>query len=138
MRAAFKSTIDGGSFHYVSQFTSQGVTQTTNGDAGPASGKQVITIGSDTFTVLVVGPACYFQGNARQMVDQLGLPTALATAPRRPVDLARSWRPAVPVRVRGGHHPLGPGVPTSPSRPATSRGTVETGRVPGARASPAR
>ncbi len=79
VRAALKSTIEGGSFHYVSQFTSQGVTQITNGDAGPASGKQVITIGSDTFTVLVVGSSCYFQGNARQMVDQLGLPMAIAT-----------------------------------------------------------
>ena len=80
VRAALKSTIDGGSFHYVSQFTSQGVTQTTDGDAGRASGKQVITIGSDTFTVLVVGSACYFQGNARQLVDQLGLPAPLAAA----------------------------------------------------------
>jgi hypothetical protein len=79
VRAALKSTIDGGSFHYVSQFTSQGVTQTTNGDAGPASGKQVITIGSDTFTVLVIGAACYFQGNAAQMVDQLGLPASIAS-----------------------------------------------------------
>jgi len=80
VRAALKSTIEGGSFHYVSQFTSQGVTQITNGDAGPASGKQVITIGSDTFTVLVIGSSCYFQGNARQMVDQLGLPMSIATA----------------------------------------------------------
>ncbi len=80
VRAALKSTIEGGSFHYVSQFTSGGVTQTTDGDAGPASGKQVITIGSDTFTVLVIGPSCYFQGDANQMVEQLGLPKSIATA----------------------------------------------------------
>jgi hypothetical protein len=80
VRAALKSTIDGGSFHYVSQFTSQGQTQTTNGDAGTSSGKQVITIGSDTFTVLVVGSACYFQGDERQMVEQLGLPVSIAAA----------------------------------------------------------
>lgn len=70
--------IDGGSFHYVSQFTQQGATQTTVGDAGSTSGKQVITINSDSFTVLVVGPACYFQGDARQLVDQLGLPVSIA------------------------------------------------------------
>lgn len=81
VRAALRSTVKGGSFHYVSRFTSQGQTpQTTVGDAGPSSGKQVITIGTDTFTVLVIGTACYFQGNARQMVDQLGLPVAVAAA----------------------------------------------------------
>jgi hypothetical protein len=79
-RAALKSTIDGGSFHYVSHFTQQGQTQVTVGDAGPASGKQVITIGPDTFTVLVNGAACYFQGDARQLTEQLGLPQSLATA----------------------------------------------------------
>jgi hypothetical protein len=78
VRAALKSTIDGGSFHYVSQFTSAGQTQTTVGDAGASSGKQVITIGSDTFTVLVIGQACYFQGDERQMVEQLGLPVSIA------------------------------------------------------------
>jgi hypothetical protein len=50
------------------------------GDAGPSSGRQVITVGSDTFTVLVVGTACYFQGDARQMVENLGVPTSVATA----------------------------------------------------------
>ncbi len=64
----------------MSRFTQQGETQTTVGDAGPASGKQVITIGSDTFTVLVIGTACYFQGDARQMVEQLGLSAGAATA----------------------------------------------------------
>ncbi len=80
VRAALKSTIDGGSFHYVSRFTSQGQTQTTVGDAGVFSGRQVITIGSDTFTVIVAGAACYFQGNERQMVEQLGLPVSIASS----------------------------------------------------------
>jgi hypothetical protein len=80
VRAALKSTIDGGSFHYVSRFTSQGQTQTTVGDAGVFSGKQVITIGSDSFTVIVVGSACYFEGNERQMVEQLGLPISIASS----------------------------------------------------------
>ena len=79
-RAALKSTIDGGSFHYVSTFTARGNTQTTVGDAGMTSGKQVVTIGSDTFTILVIGTACYFQGDERQMVDNLFLPDSIAAA----------------------------------------------------------
>jgi hypothetical protein len=80
VQSALSSTIHGGSFHYVSKFTSGGQTQTTVGDAGPASGRQAITIGSDTFTVLVVGTSCYFQGDARQMVENLGVPTSVASA----------------------------------------------------------
>lgn len=80
VRAALTATIDAGSFHYVSRFTSQGVTQTTVGDAGASAGRQVITIGPDTFTVLVSGASCFFQGNERQMVEQLGLPVAVASA----------------------------------------------------------
>jgi hypothetical protein len=79
VRSALRSTIAGGSFHYVSRFTSRGSTQTIVGDAGLSSGKQVITIGPDTFTVLVVGTACYFQGNARQLVEQLGLTPSTAS-----------------------------------------------------------
>jgi archaellum component FlaF (FlaF/FlaG flagellin family) len=78
VRAALRSTIAGGSFHYVSRLTSRGATQTIVGDAGPTSGKQVITVGPDTFTVLVVGTACYFQGDERQLVDQLGLTITMA------------------------------------------------------------
>jgi hypothetical protein len=79
VRSALRSTIAGGSFHYVSRFTSRGATQTIVGDAGLSSGKQVITIGPDTFTVLVVGTACYFQGNERELVEQLGLTVPMAT-----------------------------------------------------------
>ncbi len=80
VRAALKSTIDGGSFHYVSTFIEQKQSQTTVGDAGASSGKQVITIGTDTFTVLVMGSVCYFQGDERQMVEQIGLPVSIAAA----------------------------------------------------------
>jgi hypothetical protein len=69
-----------GSFHYVSSFTSQGVSQHTIGDAGPASGRQVITIGTHTFTVLVIGSACYFRGDANALSSQLGLSSAAAAA----------------------------------------------------------
>jgi hypothetical protein len=77
--SALRSTRAGGSFHYVSRVTSPGPTQTIVGDAGSSSGKQVITIGPDTFTVLVVGTACYFQGGERELVEQLGLPVPIAT-----------------------------------------------------------
>ena len=69
-----------GSFHYVSDSTSQGVTQHTVGDAGPNSGRQVITIGPHTFTVLVIGSACYFQGDAVALNTQLGLSPSASTA----------------------------------------------------------
>jgi hypothetical protein len=79
-QAALQATVERGSFHYVSQFTSMGLLQTTVGDAGVSAGKQVITIGSTTFTVIVIGKSCYFQGGAQQMVDQLGLPVSIASA----------------------------------------------------------
>ncbi len=79
-RAALQATVERGSFHYVSQFTSMGQLQTTVGDAGASAGKQVITIGSTTFTVIVIGKSCYFQGGERQMVEQLGLPVSIASA----------------------------------------------------------
>ena len=66
------------SFHYTSRSTSQGATGITVGDAGPTSGRQVITEGPDTFTVVVVGAACYFQGDATQVQEQLGLSSAAA------------------------------------------------------------
>ena len=68
------------SFHYSSRYTSQGTTGVTVGDAGPTSGRQVITLGPDTFSVIVVGTACYFQGDAVQLQEQLGLSSAAATA----------------------------------------------------------
>jgi hypothetical protein len=80
LRSSLAAAGKKGSFHYVLHSSSQGVSETTVGDAAPTSGKQVITIGPDTFTVLVIGRACYFQGDAREMVDQLGLSVATATA----------------------------------------------------------
>jgi hypothetical protein len=80
LRSSLSAATRKGSFHYVSRSESQGFTQTTVGDAGPNSGMQVITIGHDTFTVLVIGSACYFKGDTREMVQQLGLPVTTATA----------------------------------------------------------
>jgi hypothetical protein len=78
LRSSLAAARAKGSFHYVSRFTQQGVTQTTIGDAGETSGRQVITLGPETFTVLVVGPACYIEGNAGALADQLGLPSTVA------------------------------------------------------------
>ena len=80
LRASLAAAEKKGSFHYVSRSTAQGATQVTVGEAGRNAGKQVITIGSDTFTVIVDGTACYFQGDAEQMVNQLGLSASVAAA----------------------------------------------------------
>ncbi len=80
LRSALSASTRKGSFHYVSRSESQGITQTTVGDAATNAGKQVITIGHDTFTVLVIGSACYFKGDTREMVQQLGLSVTTATA----------------------------------------------------------
>jgi hypothetical protein len=82
------------SFHYVSRYSSGGAVQTTVGDAGPTSGRQVITIGSETFTVVVDRKACYFKGDASSLVDQLGIPpTTAATYAGQWISLAPSDAP---------------------------------------------
>jgi hypothetical protein len=83
-----------GSFHYESKYASQGSIQHTVGDAGPDSGRQVITVGSHSFTVLVIGTACYFEGDAVSMATQLSVSPAVATAHAGQwVSLAPSDRP---------------------------------------------
>jgi len=67
-------------FHYVSTSSAGGVTQTTVGDAAPDRGRQVITIGTHTFSVLVVGTAAYFQGDAATLQAELSLDPAAAQA----------------------------------------------------------
>ena len=78
--AALGAAHRAGSFHYVSTYTSQGITQHTVGDAGPNSGRQVITIGPHTFTVVVLGTTCFFQGDAEALASQLLLSPAAAAA----------------------------------------------------------
>ena len=71
------------SFHYVATSTSSGPngsTQRTVGVAGPDSGQQDITEGSQKFTVVVVGTACYLKGNAAALTGNLGLSAAVASA----------------------------------------------------------
>ncbi len=55
-------------------------TQKTIGDAGPDSGRQDITDGAQRFTVLVIGSACYFKGNAAALTGNLGLSSTVAAA----------------------------------------------------------
>ena len=70
-------------FHYVATSSlsgTQGFTQKTIGDAGPTSGRQIITVAKQKFTVLVVGKACYLKGNAAALMANLGLDATQAAA----------------------------------------------------------
>lgn len=78
--ASLQAASAAGSFHYTSSATSNGATQLTIGDAGPHSGRQAITVGGDTFHVIVVDPNAYFQGDVPAMVTNLGLPVTVARA----------------------------------------------------------
>jgi len=69
------------SFHYIATSTLTGPqksSQRTVGDAGPDSGRQIITEGTQKFEVLVVGTACFFKGNAVALTDNLGLSSSQA------------------------------------------------------------
>lgn len=83
LRSVLASANTAGGFHYVSSSTqssaSSSLTQVTVGDAGASSGRQEITIGASHFTVLVVGPTAYFEGDAVATSATLGLPAATAT-----------------------------------------------------------
>jgi hypothetical protein len=83
LRSALAAAGGINAFHYVATSTvsgGSGYSQRTVGDAGPTSGKQVITIGAQRFTVIVVGTACYLKGNASALVANLGLSSAQAAA----------------------------------------------------------
>lgn len=69
-----------GSFHYVASSVTTGNTQTIVGDAAVNDGRQAITSGGDTFEVRVIGTACYFEGDASAMVENLGVSPAAAAA----------------------------------------------------------
>jgi hypothetical protein len=83
LRTALASAARAGSFHYVATSSStgpNGATQRTVGDAGPTSGRQVITVGQQRFTVLVIGSALYFKGNVPALTANLSLSSASAAA----------------------------------------------------------
>ncbi len=68
-----------GSFRYVSVSTSNGRPGTIRGDAGPDSGRQDITEGGGSFTLVLVGGVVYFKGDATSVESQLGLSPSVAT-----------------------------------------------------------
>jgi hypothetical protein len=85
LERALASVRAAGSFHYVStSINSATGTFITLGDAGQSSGKQDITTtspnGTARFTVIVVGTACYFQGDYLAMQENLNVSAAVAQA----------------------------------------------------------
>jgi hypothetical protein len=83
LRSALQAAGRVNSFHYVSLSSlsgPQGGAQKTVGDAGPDSGRQVITAGGQKFTVEVIGTACYLKGNAAALTGNLGFSAPLAAA----------------------------------------------------------
>jgi len=83
LQSALAAANELNSFHYVATSTSSGpnaLTQRTVGVAGPDSGQQNITAGSQKFTVLVVGRACYLKGNAAALTNNLAVSAAVASA----------------------------------------------------------
>ncbi len=72
------------SVHYASAGTNSGATILISGDAGPASGTQVVLVGkgavTDSATLIVIGGITYVKGNARALVDLTGLSPAQAQA----------------------------------------------------------
>jgi hypothetical protein len=97
LQAALASATRVDAFHYVATSSlsgSQGYTQRTVGDAGPDSGKQVITVGAQRFVVLVIGTACYLKGNAAALTANLGLSSTAASAHAQQwISLARTDAP---------------------------------------------
>jgi hypothetical protein len=80
LQAALAAAGGVNAFHYVATSTLAGSTQRTVGDAGPDSGQQVITVGAQRFTVLVIGSSCYVRGNAAALTANLGLSSVAAAA----------------------------------------------------------
>jgi hypothetical protein len=83
LRTALAAAKRVGTFHYVATSSvtgPQGYRQKTLGEAGVDSGRQVITLATQKFVVLVVGSACYLKGNAAALTANLGLPSSIASA----------------------------------------------------------
>jgi hypothetical protein len=66
-------------YHYVASSTAAGATQTIVGDAGQKGGSQVLTLGTEQFSLRLVDDIVYFEGNTPALEDQLGV--AAASAP---------------------------------------------------------
>jgi hypothetical protein len=72
------------SVHYASDGDISHVPILESGDAGPASGTQVVLVGSgaktDNASLVVIGDLTYIKGNAIALEDLIGLTTSQATA----------------------------------------------------------
>ena len=83
LRTSLAAAEKAGSFHYVASSVSSPpnsstLSQLTVGDAGVASGRQVITISTHTFDVVVVGTTAFFEGDAASMEASLDVPSSVA------------------------------------------------------------
>ena len=83
LRTSLAAAEKAGSFHYVASSVSSppnsaALSQLTVGDAGVASGRQVITISTHTFHVVVVGTTAFFEGDAASMEASLDVPSSVA------------------------------------------------------------
>jgi len=66
------------SVHYELKASGGNQQQTIIGDAGKTNGDQIVTTGSNTVEVLVIGSAAYLQGNVGGLQQTLGLPADAA------------------------------------------------------------
>ena len=65
-------------YHYVAVSSGDGQSQTIVGDAGQQGGRQVLTFGTEQFTLVLIGSTVYFEGNTPALEDQLGVPASSA------------------------------------------------------------
>ena len=77
-REALAAATASSGYHYVADSTAGGETQTIVGVAGQEGGSQVLTLGTEQFTLNLVNGTVYFEGNTPALEDQLGVPVASA------------------------------------------------------------
>jgi hypothetical protein len=66
------------SVHYDSSSTEASQTLVENGDAGPASASQTVTMGQGTISILVIGGISYVKGNSDGLESLAGLSSSQA------------------------------------------------------------
>ena len=71
--------------HYSSTSMQSKQTLVVAGDAGPASGSQIVSMGTGTITILVIGGTTYIKGNAGGLQNLAGLSASQAA------DAAGQW-----------------------------------------------
>lgn len=66
------------SVHYASASTQSAKTLLASGDAGPASGTQMVTMGAGTISIVVIGGISYVKGNAGGLQTLVGMSASQA------------------------------------------------------------